>query len=182
MACCGFSIFGAYYGLGTRDSQLNSAQMSLSGEFVFLFQLAEGTFTPLVKASIAVFLMRLAPQRRYQYPLWFVIIATTVGCVVPGVTVVLLCRPVTAMWDSTTGTCGDYSIITKLSYTVSVLTVITDWTCAIIPCIIIRRLNIPKNQKLPLMLTLSLGILASAASIGRMPYLKYYDTTTDRLC
>ncbi|KAI1768936.1 hypothetical protein GGR53DRAFT_316573 [Hypoxylon sp. FL1150] len=179
-ACC-FTIVGAYYGLGTHDSKLNASQKALALEFVFFFQLSEAAFTILVKASIAVFLIRLTTQRRYHYPLWSVIIATITGCVVPGVVVITLCKPLAAQWDPSLGTCGDYSIITKLSYAVSVITVVTDWTCAIIPIILIRRLNIPSHQKLPLMITLSLGVFASLASIGRMPYLKYYDAKEDRL-
>ncbi|KAI0006417.1 hypothetical protein F4779DRAFT_596471, partial [Xylariaceae sp. FL0662B] len=179
-ACC-FTITGAYYGLGTRDSKLNSSQRIAALELVFFFQLAEAAFTILVKSSIAVFLIRLTNQKRYHYPLWFVIIATVAGCVVPGVVVITLCRPLAAQWDPSLGTCGDYTIITKLSYAVSVITIVTDWTCAIIPCILIRRLNIPQKHKLPLMATLSLGILASLASIGRMPYLKSYDDKVDRL-
>lgn len=179
-ACC-FTIVGAYYGLGSPDSKLDPSQKALALELVFFFQLAEAAFTILVKASIAVFLIRLTTQKRYHYPLWFVIIATIAGCVVPGVVVVTLCKPLAAQWDPSLGTCGDYSIITKLSYAVSVITVVTDWTCAIIPIILIRRLNVPPHQKLPLMITLSLGVFASLASIGRMPYLKYYDAEEDRL-
>ncbi|KAI1084356.1 hypothetical protein F5B20DRAFT_524596 [Whalleya microplaca] len=179
-ACC-FTVVAAYYGLGMPDSKVNSAQRVVALQLVFFFQLSEAAFTILVKSSIAVFLIRLTTQKRYHYPLWFVIIATVAGCVVPGVVVITLCRPLAAQWDPSLGTCGDYGIITQLSYAVSVITVVTDWTCAIIPCILIRKLNIPPNHKLPLMATLSLGILASVASIGRMPYLKYYDATVDRL-
>ncbi|KAI1404487.1 hypothetical protein F4819DRAFT_447770 [Hypoxylon fuscum] len=179
-ACC-FTIVAAYYGLGSPDSKLDASQKSLALEFVFFFQLSEAAFTILVKASIAVFLIRLTTQRRYHYPLWFVIISTIAGCVVPGVVVITLCKPLAAQWDPSLGSCGDYSIITKLSYAVSVITIVTDWTCAIIPIVLIRKLNIPSHHKLPLTITLSLGIFASLASIGRMPYLKAYDAQEDRL-
>ncbi|KAI1641310.1 hypothetical protein F4809DRAFT_585837 [Biscogniauxia mediterranea] len=179
IAACAFTIAASYYGLGTHDSLLTPEQKSLSLEFIFFFQLCEAAFTILIKSSIAIFLLRIAIQRRYRYPLWFVIIATIVGCVVPGVVVITLCRPLSAQWDPSAGTCGDYSIIISLSYAVSVITVVTDWVCAIIPCILIRSLNITTDQKIPLMITLSLGILASAASIGRMPYLQYYDTARE---
>ncbi|KAI1502584.1 hypothetical protein F5X99DRAFT_378488 [Biscogniauxia marginata] len=176
IAACGFTTAAAYYGLGTHDSQLSAAQKSLALELIFFFQLSEAAFTILVKSSIAIFLLRIATQKRYRYPLWFVIIATVIGCVVPGVVVITLCQPLSAQWDPSAGTCGDYTIIINLSYAVSVITVVTDWVCAILPCILIRSLNILSHQKIPLMITLSLGILASAASIGRMPYLQYYDT------
>ncbi|KAI5927364.1 hypothetical protein F4810DRAFT_363053 [Camillea tinctor] len=179
IAACGFTIAAAYYGLGTHDSLLTPEQKSLSLMFIFFFQLCEAAFTILVKSSIAIFLLRIVTQKRYRYPLWFVIIATIIGCVVPGVVVITLCQPLSAQWDPSAGTCGDYTIIINLSYAVSVITVVTDWVCAILPCIMIKSLNILTHQKIPLMITLSLGILASAASIGRMPYLQYYDTARE---
>lgn len=180
-ACC-TTVLGAFYGLGTEDARLNDAQIALAGEFVFIFQLAEAVFTIFVKASIGMFLLRLTPQRIYRFPIYIVIFATIVGCIVPGVAVIALYRPINALWDPKAGTCGDYSIITKLSYAVSVITVTTDWTCAIIPCIIVRGLNIPKGQKLLIMSILSLGVVASAASIGRIPYLHAYGSEVNRLC
>ncbi|KAI0601560.1 hypothetical protein F4775DRAFT_589337 [Biscogniauxia sp. FL1348] len=112
-------------------------------------------------SSIAILLLRIAIQRSYRYPLWFVIIATIIGCVVPGVVAITLCRPLSAQWDPSAGTCGDYTVIINLSYAVSVITVVTDYICAITPGILIRSLNITRQQKVPLMITLSLGILAS---------------------
>ncbi len=127
-------------------------------------------------------MLRIWTVKRYRYPLWCVIIATIVGCVIPGVVVITLCKPLAAQWDPSLGSCGDYTIIAILSYAVSIITVLTDWTCAIIPILLVRKLQIRAHQKVPLMITLRLGIFASLASIGRMPYLKYYTAEKDRLC
>ncbi|EFX04563.1 hypothetical protein CMQ_1491 [Grosmannia clavigera kw1407] len=47
----------------------------------------------------------------------------------------------------------------------------TDWTCAILPWFNIRRLQMPIRAKVLVMTILSLGAIASSATIVRAPYL-----------
>jgi hypothetical protein len=94
---------------------------------------------------------------------------------------VLLCKPWPATWNPTLGTCGNRSIITALSYAASVVTIITDWTCAVIPYFVLKDLQVPDRVRYSLIGVLGLGAFASIAAIVRMPYFRYYSHTTDVL-
>ena len=72
-----------------------------------------------------------------------------------------------------------------MSYFGSVVQVITDWVCALIPFFVIKDLQMTKHKKLSLLGVLMLGIFASVVSLVRMPFYKYYDKEAypdDYLC
>ncbi|KAJ0297333.1 hypothetical protein COL516b_010750 [Colletotrichum fioriniae] len=65
---------------------------------------------------------------------------------------------------------------TTVSYIVSAIQMLTDWTCAIVPFFIVAGLQMSRRKKVSVIAILGLGIFASIATCIRMPYLKYYDT------
>lgn len=62
-----------------------------------------------------------------------------------------------------------------MSYFGSVVQIVTDWVSAIVPFFIVKDLQMSRRKKISLLAVLMLGILASVASLVRMPYYKYYD-------
>jgi hypothetical protein len=69
-----------------------------------------------------------------------------------------------------------------LSYLVSVMSLITDWTCSLLPCFVVWNLQMKSRLKASVCGVLALGMVASAATIVRLPYLKYYNIPTNYLC
>lgn len=72
-----------------------------------------------------------------------------------------------------------------VSYVVSAVQAVTDWVSAFVPCYIVSKLQMPRRTKIAIVFMLGLGILASIATIIRLPYLRYYDTAkypNDFLC
>lgn len=51
-----------------------------------------------------------------------------------------------------------------------------DWTCAITPFFMLRRLQMPTRRKVSVQIILSLGIIGSAAGLVRLGYYHAYDT------
>jgi hypothetical protein len=43
---------------------------------------------------------------------------------------------VAATWDPSRGKCADTSVITKVSYFISAASILTDYTCAVLPVVI----------------------------------------------
>ncbi len=72
--------------------------------------------------------------------------------------------------------------VVNIGYAWTAVGIITDWTCAILPFFIVRKLQMSRNTKTSVMVILGLGAVASAATIVRAPYLQYYLVETDRLC
>ncbi|TDZ24413.1 hypothetical protein Cob_v003424 [Colletotrichum orbiculare MAFF 240422] len=100
------------------------------------------------------------------------ILSTTVGFIA----VVAVCRPVSFTWDkSIDGHCAPSNIITSISYVISVLAIITDWTCAVVPTVVVWGLQMKSRVKASVCAVLGLGAIASAATIVRLPYLQYYN-------
>lgn len=52
---------------------------------------------------------------------------------------------------------------------------ITDWISAIVPCLIVRKLQMRRRVKISVMFILGIGGLASIAVTIRCFYFKYYD-------
>lgn len=167
-----------------RDDDLggNKLVMMRAAEYIAYFQICHALCVPFIKASIAVALMRITDARKYRYPLYFVILASTVLCLAGWISLVSLCKPTAALWNPTLGKCGNYDPIVKISYVVSIVTIITDWTCAIIPFFVLRKLQVSMRTKILLLGVLGMGIFASVAAIVRYPWLKYYSAPKDQLC
>lgn len=83
------------------------------------------------------------------------------------------------------GTCLPGNGFIIISYFGSVVQVITDWVCAIMPFFVVKNLQMTRRRKVSLLAVLMLGILASVISLVRMPFYKYYDKAAypdDYLC
>ncbi|KAI8936750.1 hypothetical protein NX059_007137 [Plenodomus lindquistii] len=170
-----------YYGLGTRDVDLTPLQMIKAAKFNTYWQLSYALSIPLCKIAIAMALFRITSHKLHRTILWIVVTLSCMVCIVAILSLVLLCRPWAATWNPTLGTCGDQNIILALSYAASVATIITDWTCAVIPYFVLKDLQVPARVRYSLIGVLGLGAFASVAAIVRMPYFQYYSHTTDVL-
>lgn len=98
-----------------------------------LFQLFYVISTVPIKVSICVAMLRIATQKVVRYILYTVIVLSTIARIVTDVAVLTWCKPVAATWDPDAGTCADASVITSVSYFISSTSILTDWTCAILP-------------------------------------------------
>lgn len=138
--------------------------------------------TNLIKAAIAVTLLRLTDQPKYRWPITASLVATPIftGAVV--IVLIVTCRPVGAQWDLDLGPCPLHNWLAILSYPFTALTIILDWGCAIIPWLLIRKLQLNRRIKRSLIIVLGLGGTASIGAIARLPYLKYYTIPEDQLC
>lgn len=104
--------------------------------------------------------------------------------VVGFIAVVALCQPLAYYWDTSIqgGWCASSKIITAISYLISVLAIVTDWTCALVPCFVVWKLQMKSRLKASVCGVLALGIIASTATVIRLPYLRFYNIPTDYLC
>lgn len=110
-------------------------------------------------------------------------IASVASAMIGFVAVVALCKPIQMYWDpSIGGWCAPTRIITGISYLISVLSVITDWTCSLLPCVVVWDLQMQPRLKASVCGVLALGMVASAATIARLPYLRFYNITANYLC
>jgi hypothetical protein len=93
------------------------------------------------------------------------------------------CYPVSYMWDRTSqeGKCVDNTVITALGYVYSIFSIITDFTFAIIPGFLVWHLQLKRRTKVALIPLITMGCIASAAVIARLPFIHYFNSP-DFLC
>ncbi|KAL0932269.1 cation-transporting atpase 4 [Colletotrichum truncatum] len=182
IACCISTSFAVYAGMGTIDSRLQEWNKVAGTKGFVLFQVTYSWSLPFVKSSICFTVFRITTHKIYRFILWGVMIASTLSTTVGFIAVVASCRPISYTWDkSIRGKCAPAEIITCISYVVSVLVIVTDWTCAIVPTVVIWRLQMKSRVKASACAILALGAIASAATIIRLPYLQYYSKPEDYL-
>lgn len=93
------------------------------------------------------------------------------------------CYPISYMWDRTSqqGKCIDNTVITVLGYVYSVFSIISDFTFAIIPGFLVWHLQLKTRAKIALIPLITMGCIASAAVIARLPFVHYFNSP-DFLC
>ncbi|KAJ9622800.1 hypothetical protein H2203_006451 [Taxawa tesnikishii (nom. ined.)] len=136
-----------------------------------------------IKSSICVGLIRIAVQRPLAIALYIVLGLSIVSGFITEVTLLNLCHPITAGWDPdhAGGFCAPMNVLVGVSYFISVMSIITDFSCSIIPSIILWKLQMKRRLKLTVSAIPSLGFLASLATIFRLQYFHSYTAKVDFL-
>ncbi|THW34250.1 hypothetical protein D6D25_05315 [Aureobasidium pullulans] len=119
-----------------------------------------------IKSSICVALIRLVVTRRLLYTLYAILALSASYGFIAMMTVLLQCRPLRATWEPSAGTCSNQGIIVHISYFVTACSITTDLACAVMPFVILWKLQMRRRLKFTVAAMLSLGFLASAATIS----------------
>jgi hypothetical protein len=128
----------------------------------------------LVKSSICITVIRIANETKYIRILQGLIVMSVALSGFGIIFLLVQCRPFEAHWIPSRGKCFSKVIPTVLTYAASVSNVITDFAVAVIPICLVRKLQMRRKLKLYAQLIMALGMLASIASIVRIPYSNAY--------
>jgi hypothetical protein len=114
-----------------------------------------------IKLSIAVFLLRIAVQRRYELILKISMAIVAVWTAGVFFFDVFQCNPVQFQWDYTIqgGTCVSGDSLVSAGYALSVLSVLSDWLYALLPIPMLWNVKMNLHTKIVVVIVLSLGIL-----------------------
>lgn len=97
-------------------------------------------------------------------------VITVLSTIFVDIYILLQCRPISHTWGETEGTCLPNIITVVITFVISALNLITDVTTAILPFLMLRKLQMDRQRKLAIIAVLSLGVLASIATIARLPF------------
>ncbi|VUC30765.1 unnamed protein product, partial [Clonostachys rosea] len=172
-----FAVLAARYGVGSHDVDIPSQLYLIrASEYQTYWEVLYFISSTIIKCAIGFTCVRVDSRRRVCVPL-YVNMATIVIVAILALTFVFAnCVPVAATWNPALGKCQDKISLQTVSYIVSVIQMVTDWACAIIPCFIVAGLQMSRRRKVSVIVILGIGVTASIATCIRMPYLKYYDT------
>ncbi|KAK9560589.1 hypothetical protein V6Z88_001333 [Aspergillus fumigatus] len=173
-ALCG--ITGSLYGMGRKLEHVE--QFSTALFWWWLGQTSYVVTCVVAKISIAVALLRLTVTKMHTMLLWTVIGVTIVVGLVFWFVLTLQCKPVSYFWNRLSpgakGTCLDVDTIIGIAYLYSVTATLCDFVLGLLPISLVWKLQMTRKTKIALAVILSLGCIASAAVIVRIPYLHYY--------
>lgn len=194
--------YGTFTGLGTPDSEIPNTAIYMEGikvrfgnysqaftdrltywhsQSVFLWQTFFLSGFVFIKCSICLTLLRIAVIRWHKITLWVLIAITSVSSVFVTLYVLLQCRPISTAWGESDGTCLPSTITVAITFVISALNLITDVITAVLPFLMLRHVQMSKQKKRAVVAILSLGVLASIATIARLPFATAYFATTDYL-
>lgn len=132
----------------------------------------------LSKLSIGLFLLRIIVERVH---LWLIYVALLIN-ILSGfaffLVTLLQCHPVSYFWTrwkgNEDGYCINIEIVIALTYFYSALNILADFTFAILPILIVWRLNMNFRLKIATLPLLSMGCVASSAVVVRLPFVQNF--------
>ena len=114
-----------------------------------------------VKLSISLMLLRLVIEKSHRLLIYVVTVIIQVYSVVFFFLFIFQCLPLSYFWTRfqgvTDGQCMDPQIIVTATYVYSGIAVLYDWTMALLPWFVVRKLQMNLRTKLLCAIILALG-------------------------
>lgn len=129
--------------------------------------------TAALKVAIGLFLLRVANQRIHILIIYTIMILATVFGGAFFFVIVFQCWPISDWWDLNPAhkNCINPDIVIGLTYGVSALNIIADWTLGLLPIFIVKDLQMSSRQKRLVSAILAFAAIGSTATIVRLPYI-----------
>ncbi|KAI5240295.1 hypothetical protein E4T43_06161 [Aureobasidium subglaciale] len=175
---CVSVMYGCNQGIGVRDIYLTPEQLVNARHSVVIFQCFYLISLIFVKSSICFALLRITPNKQIRQFLYFIIFLSFCCGFVTMVACLAICVPVSASWTGV-GKCAAPNVLKCVAVYTTVSSCITDFSCSILPFVILWNLQMAKKLKFTLAAILSLGFLASAATVVRAFYFNRFLATVD---
>ncbi|KAK1700610.1 hypothetical protein BDP55DRAFT_643623 [Colletotrichum godetiae] len=173
-----FAVLASRYGVGFHDADLPSQLYLIrASEYQTYWEVLYFISSTIIKCAIGFTCIRLDRRKRVVICMILNMSVMVVVAILALIFVFANCTPLAATWNPALGSCQKKISLQTVSYIVSAIQMLTDWTCAIVPFFIVAGLQMSRRKKVSVIAILGLGIFASIATCIRMPYLKYYDTT-----
>lgn len=116
------------------------------------------------KVSVGLSLLRYTPstQKVIRYITLTVIYTSVLMGMIYGLLATFQCKPVQFFWTRALGeqgTCISMDVIIAFTYVMSAIFAVCDFSFAILPAFLIKRLNMSRNQKFALIPILSMACM-----------------------
>ncbi|KAK6499471.1 hypothetical protein TWF506_004101 [Arthrobotrys conoides] len=175
-------VFQVQYGTGRHFAEVDLADWSTSLKYLFASIVAYNFSLTLTKTAILLQYLRIFTSKVFRiaaYVMMFIVFGYATEAIL---TAIFNCVPVEAFWTGDpTAKCIPRE---ALWFANAGLNIFTDFSIAILPLPVIIKLNMPRRQKIPLMMIFALGFFICIVSILRLRFLiilsKSMDPTWDQ--
>ncbi|KAI5238663.1 hypothetical protein E4T43_07268 [Aureobasidium subglaciale] len=187
--CAVLALLSTSKGLGMRDSQLLPVQIITASMYFSIFDLFYCITLGPLKCSLCLTLLRFARGRKMRQIIYFMVAFNIIAAVACFAGLMAMCRPYRTNWRHfydfpeypRQGSCFSGFVIQTLVYILTAITSISDLVCVIIPAILFWNTQMDRRKKIMAWALLSLGLLASVATLVRIPFTPYFDAKKDRV-
>ncbi|KAG9254598.1 uncharacterized protein F5Z01DRAFT_654303 [Emericellopsis atlantica] len=171
-----YELTGVSYGTGRHVADIDPEHLPKAMQMWWTCEPLYVLTNMFIKASIALFLLRICVDRVHKIIIWTVTGITEIYSLFFFLLFILQCRPTSLFWLRVTenppsGSCLDAKVVSDAFYGYSAISCLTDWTYSILPMFVVWNLQMDRKVKLSVVLILAAGTIASAATIVRFPYL-----------
>ncbi|EAT91617.2 hypothetical protein SNOG_00122 [Parastagonospora nodorum SN15] len=171
------SNIGIQYGTGRHHRDLSKKDIERARHcwwFCYIFYSWAMIFA---KLSIGYLLLRISIKRIHTWILYLAMLTSIVAGGAFFFVVVFQCWPVYRFWvDHDLAVCVSNDLIVGLAYTYSTFSIISDFTFAIIPGFLVWDLQLKRRAKVALVPLITMGCIASAAVIARLPFVRFFNS------
>ncbi|KAK7414011.1 hypothetical protein QQX98_007122 [Neonectria punicea] len=169
IVCC-------FYGAGQHSNKLETSVIQKGTKLFFIAEFFYASCTVPIKASICVTLLRIADsRRRFVWTIWGIIVLMVIASIIFIIAIANICHPITTLWgETTTGTCN-LKLNSSASFFFSAVSIVTDWSLAILPAVLLWNIQMKPTVKYSVILMLALAAFASCATIVRLRFLTLYN-------
>ncbi|EUC41376.1 hypothetical protein COCMIDRAFT_106331 [Bipolaris oryzae ATCC 44560] len=172
------SCIGISHGTGRHHHDLPIEGVQNAKHAWYFCYLFYSTSMICSKMSIGFLLLRISIRKLHT---WIIYIAMLVSVIAGGTfffVCLFQCYPISYMWDRTSqqGKCIDNTVITALGYVYSIFSIVSDFTFAIIPGFLVWHLQLKRRAKIALIPLITMGCIASAAVIARLPFIHFFNS------
>ncbi|TDZ51606.1 hypothetical protein CTRI78_v007501 [Colletotrichum trifolii] len=158
---CSFILAGVRDGLGHHNVALEQDKEISALMYQALATAAYVLDMLFIKLSIGLFLLRLSNSKVYNWILYVSLVVVTLWSAVIFLWNLFQCSPVTAQWDYTIpdSKCVSPDAVVAAAYSISVMTILSDWLYALMPIPMIWNVKMTTQAKATVIVILGLGIL-----------------------
>jgi hypothetical protein len=177
------STIGAHYGTGRHHRDLEEWQVEKARNCWFYCYLFYCCSMILSKISIGCFLLRISIKRIHTWIIYGAMFVSTAACTAFFLVTLFQCKPIKYFWAKSLpdGTCINNTVIIALGFVYSIFSIVADFTFALLPAALVWNLQLKRRTKIALIPLLTMGCVASAAVIARLPFLSKLNSP-DFLC
>lgn len=114
-----------------------------------------------VKLSIGLMLLRVVVEQSHKLVIYIVLGILQIYSIAYFFLFIFQCKPSSFFWTrvqgTTNGTCMDAAVVINATYVYSAITVVVDWSFALLPWFVVRGLQMNQRTKLAVAVILALG-------------------------
>ncbi|KAI1844954.1 hypothetical protein JX266_008970 [Neoarthrinium moseri] len=128
-----------------------------------------------LKLTVGLFLLRICSRRWQSAAIWAVLAVVLAFNIFYFLIALLQCRPIGYFWlrvlpTTPRGTCVSEEVATGSTYAASAVNAFADWVLGLLPVALVWNLELSRRSKISIAAILGLGVIASSATLIRIPY------------